>query len=284
MYETYLNCGYCLWILSVERSTAESCLDVALSSDTRETELVLAIKSDFMSQQCRDFLTDGWPPSGVHLCGEIASLCHNPAKLTIFKYLILFGARFYILLCLHGIYLKRVREGHRGVGRCRSRAAKLFWWAGVCDEIGSYVSKCEECIKNARVKHQPLVNPAIPGGPWQEINVDLFIFRDDLYIILADYYSRWIEAIRTPSQEATVVVTAMKNVVSRLGVPSVVRSDNTPCFCAAEFRSFVGNWGFKHALSSSSYPQSNSLVERGVGAVKNMLTRENPVIRMVHYW
>ena len=55
-----------------------------------------------------------------------------------------------------------------------------------------HVSSCESCIKNARVTHQPWTS-SLPEGPWAEIGTDIFEFKGELYLILADYYSKWID-------------------------------------------------------------------------------------------
>lgn len=68
----------------------------------------------------------------------------------------------------------------------------MSWWLTLDDEIARYVS---ECIKNARVSHQLWVELPLPEEPWEEIGADVFVFSDKLYLILVDYYSKWIEAI-----------------------------------------------------------------------------------------
>ena len=52
--------------------------------------------------------------------------------------------------------------------------------------------------------------------------------------------------------------------------PSVIRSDNAPCFVASVFNVFACKWGFRHITKSSGYPQSNGHVERAVSTVKGM--------------
>ena len=228
------------------------------------------LTSDDIAQQCIDFIVDGWPSSNVELGGELAVLYHNRSKLTMYAGYVMFGTRFYIPARLRKVYLERVHDGHQGIERCRRRASELFWWPSVYDDICRFIAECDDCIRNSRVRHQPFHCPPLPAGPWLEVNADVFVFRDNLYLIIVDYYSKWVEVVSIANQTATTVIAAMQTVFSHLGVPTVVRSDNGPCFAASVFASFANEWGFKHVLSSSRYPQSNGLVERAVGTVKSL--------------
>jgi hypothetical protein len=107
------------------------------------------------------------------------------------------------------------------------------------------------------------------------VGTDVFYFNSKLYLVVVDYYSRWIEAVYLAAQTLAVVVDALKDVFSRYGVPDKLRSDNGPCFNSQCFRDFAGQWGFTHATSSPHYPQSNGMAERAVGIVKT-LWRKSP--------
>ncbi|PFX19094.1 Retrovirus-related Pol polyprotein [Stylophora pistillata] len=60
---------------------------------------------------------------------------------------------------------------------------------------------------------------------------------------------------------------------ARYGVPSVVVSDNGPCYNSAEFWKFSEDLGFQHITSSPGYPQTNGQSERTVQTVKAMLEK-----------
>ena len=72
---------------------------------------------------------------------------------------------------------------------------------------------------------------------------------------------------------STGVITALRSQFARYGVPSVVVSDNGPCYSSAEFKKFSEDWGFHHVTSSPGYPQSNGQSERTVQTVKSMLVK-----------
>ena len=85
---------------------------------------------------------------------------------------------------------------------------------------------------------------------------------------------------------SAAVVTALKSVFSRHGIPEVVRSDNGPQYAAQEFVTFSEAYGFLHLTSSLYFPQSNGQAERMVQTVKHLLQRsEDPyrALLMISY-
>ena len=76
-----------------------------------------------------------------------------------------------------------------------------------------------------------------------------------------------------PSMTSTGVITALKSHFARYGGPSVVISDNGPCYNSAEFRKFSEDWGFELITSRRGYPQSNGQSERTVQTVEGMLEK-----------
>ena len=90
-----------------------------------------------------------------------------------------------------------------------------------------------------------------------------------------DSYSKWLEIIHTDSATAEVTIRALRQVMSRWGLPLMKVSDNGPCFKAYEFVNFSKHNHIKHILVSPSNPASNGLAERAVqifkSGVKNYL-------------
>ena len=103
------------------------------------------------------------------------------------------------------------------------------------------------------------------------------------YLIVIDYYSRYVEvAAMTKTTKSSEIITALKSIFARHGIPEQVRSDNGSQYDSAEFSHFAKEWGFRHVTSSPRFPQSNGEVERGVRTVKNLLQKaEDPAKRLL---
>ena len=111
--------------------------------------------------------------------------------------------------------------------------------------------------------------------PWQILATDLFELKGADYLIVINYFSRYVEvAAMQETTKSSEVIRALKSIFARHGIPEQVRSDNGPKFDSAEFSYFAKEWGFKQSTSSPRFPQANGEVERGVRTVKNLLTKE----------
>ena len=53
-------------------------------------------------------------------------------------------------------------------------------------------------------------------------------------------------------------------VISRLGEPNRIRTDNSPCYVSQGWRSLMKEYNIIHSTSSPHHPQANGLAERGV--------------------
>ena len=59
-----------------------------------------------------------------------------------------------------------------------------------------------------------------------------------LYLLMVDYYSKFIEVTRLGGLSTEAVIGAVKGIFARHGVPEEVVSDNGPQFSSRTFQSF----------------------------------------------
>ena len=145
------------------------------------------------------------------------------------------NSRVYILEGLRATYLEKAHEGHQGVVKYQRRSRQLFWWFEVSLPIKQFVAECRTCIESGAIKDQPSIGINFSDEPWSEAGTDVLTFRGNLYLVVVDYYSRWIEAVSIETQTAKCVIVVLKEIFSRLEVRNRVRSDNGQCFACAEF-------------------------------------------------
>ena len=112
-----------------------------------------------------------------------------------------------------------------------------------------------------------------PDGPWQKIGSDLFTFQGKQYLIVVDYFSRYIEIALLSSTSSSAVINHMKSIFARHGICQVCITDGGTQYTALEFKKFAEKYGFEHRISSPERPQGNSEAERAVGTIKNLLKK-----------
>ena len=165
--------------------------------------------------------------------------------------------------------LDKIHQGHQGIVKCRSRAKQSVWWPGISREILDMVKSCRVCAGYKVNTPEPLDTTEFPERPWQLVGIDFFHTKTCDYILIVDYFSRFIEvADMSRGKGATNVINKLKDVFARHGIPEKIRSDNGPPFDSGEFARFAKEWNIQLSPSSPYYPQSNGEAERSVQTIK----------------
>ena len=129
------------------------------------------------------------------------------------------------------------------------------------------VFNCPICCQYRITQTELLMPSEFPDRPWQKVVTNLFEFQKSHVI---DYYSRFIEIAKLSTTILTSIITHLKSIFSRHGIPEIVRSDNEPQYSSEQF---ANHYGFSHITSSPEYPQSNGAAERAVRTVKDLLKK-----------
>ncbi|GFT63231.1 uncharacterized protein K02A2.6 [Nephila pilipes] len=168
--------------------------------------------------------------------------------------------------------LKLIHEAHFGIEKCKKRAREIMRWPGMNSDIESVVSECVICekVKKANSK-EPLKPQMVTYRPFEKIGVDIMDFSKTGYLDVMDY-SKWIEIAELANKCADEVITKLKTVFSRFGVPNTVISDNIP-FNSYIYKNFSIEWDFNYVFISPHYSPSNGMVERAVGIAKSIVRK-----------
>ena len=83
-----------------------------------------------------------------------------------------------------------------------------------------------ECKKHLTPKVQPLIPTELPQLPWQKVAMDLFEWKKKTYLLIVDYYSRYIEIALLNRLTSEEVVAHCQSIFARHGIPEQVVSDN----------------------------------------------------------
>ena len=119
----------------------------------------------------------------------------------------------------------------------------------------------------------------LPSYPWECIAADLFELKGTNYPLVVDYFSRFVEVQKLTTTTSSNVITHLKAMFARFGIPATLVTDNGPQFDSEIVKEFAQSYGFHHIASSLYYPQSNGLAERMVRAVKKFLEHSSDPYR-----
>ena len=107
----------------------------------------------------------------------------------------------------------------------------------------------------------------------QVVGTDIFYVKKRPYLIVVDYFSKFIEVNYLASLTAAETIRSRRSVFTRHEIPEIVPSDK-PQYNTAEFAKFAKDWEFKHVTSSLFCAQSNGEAERALQTAKNLLKKE----------
>ena len=108
------------------------------------------------------------------------------------------GSRLIIPSCMRFEILERIHEGHQGITKCCAQAEASLWWSGLSQQIEDMVHGCRKCAG-----HRQVIPSVGPEQPWQIVGTDLYHLKGRTYLIVVDYFSRYIEvALLQPSQSS----------------------------------------------------------------------------------
>ena len=144
--------------------------------------------------------------------------------------------------------LMKLHEGHLDINKCKQRADQSLWWLGIGRDLQQYVSQCQS-TRSTQHK-EPLKTTPLPDRPWQRIAADLCEIKGDKYLIMIDYFSRFIEIMKMNSTTSEQIVLKLKTLFARFVIPEVLISDNGPQFACVNRQEFASACDFHHITTS----------------------------------
>ena len=240
-------------------------------------------RNDKACQQITEFCQSGWPDK-KSLSVTVRPYFPMAAEFSVEGGLLMRGNRIVIPPVLRKELLDKIHEGHQGITKCRERARQSLWWPGLSRDLDELVRTCTKCCKAQKQRAQPMTPSPLPKLPWQVVGTDLFEWNQATFLLIVDYYSRFIEITRVNRLTADEVITRTKSIFARHGIPETVISDNGPQYASEAYRLFARDYQFKHITSSPYFPQSNGEAERAVQTVKNLLRKsDDPYLPLLAY-
>ena len=248
---------------------AEELLDDGMLEDIKQ-----CAHQDPLYQMVLEEVDAGWTRKGRSYKGELHSYWTQKDSLTSIRGLLMREEALVIPERLRKGMMEKIHRGHQGIARCLRRAQGSVWWPGIRRDVTSWIEGCNVCTRHRQIRHQPLLTTELPEGPWECLGSDLFEFQNRDFLLVVDYYSRWVEVVEVEDKSAGEVARRTRGIFARFGCPLEIRTDNGPCFVGQEYRAFLEGWNVRQTTSSPHYPESNGLAERMVGTVKRMWSKE----------
>ena len=81
--------------------------------------------------------------------------------------------------------------------------------------------------------------PELPPFPWHTLATDMFYWNRMDFLIVADVFSKYFLVRKLPNSTSAAICAELSMIVTELGPPHIIRSDNGPCYNSKEFQQFL---------------------------------------------
>jgi hypothetical protein len=183
-----------------------------------------------------------------------------------------------------------VTGGHMGVKRTLACCRLRFYWYKQRESVELWCRGCARCAarKAGGVKRQrAALKKTVTGEPFARVGIDISgpynpTPEGNKYIlVISDYFTKWVEAYPMSNMEAHTVAEIMATKwISRVGVPTIIHSDQGRNFESKLFKQMCDLLGIKKTRTTAFRPESNGMVERFNRTLNEMIVttvREGPL-------
>lgn len=194
----------------------------------------------------------------------------------------LYGCREMLLrgerIVIPGNLQKRVLSlahiGHPGIERSKQRLRSKVWWPSMDKDVEHAVRKCLDCqIVGRAAPPEPMALRKLPEHPWEYLSMDILgpLPSGESLLVIIDCHSRFkiVEILRQTT--SADIINKLKPLFMRMGLPSILMTDNARNFTSKELEDFCKAFGIQLKRTTPYWPQANGEVERQNRALLKIL-------------
>lgn len=245
----------------VDGSLPVTVLDISRETD-RDPTLV----------RVKQFVQYGWPRKTSD--SQLKPYHNCRSQLSVERGCLMRGHKVVVPTTLRETICTELHKSHFGIVKMKAEARKHVWFPGIDGALEQLAAACTVCAAlRPSPPHAPLAPWPHPPHPFYRIHLDfLGPFHNQMYLIIVDAYSKWVECFpMSSSYGSRAVIGKLIDLMSRVGIPKVLVSDNGTSFTSQEFQHFCSLNGIKHICSPPYHPSSNGQAESFVKIIKKGL-------------
>ncbi|RXN22487.1 Transposon Ty3-I Gag-Pol poly [Labeo rohita] len=162
---------------------------------------------DHTPQLVKGYVERGWPAYVKDVAKPAREFYAERGCLSQLNGVVRRGNQIVIPSSLRAEILERIHHGHMGLTKSRERYRDAVWWPHISKAVMEKVQRCPYCNKHRPSQPcEPLITTPLPELPWQKLAADLCELTGKTYLIVTDYYSRWLEILSLPKASSEGVI------------------------------------------------------------------------------
>ena len=105
-------------------------------------------------------------------------------------------------------YLDRIHSGHQGIQQSLQKACEYVFWVNYTKHIKEMTEKCSLCQENSAALNMEKFKyiSTVPPHPWHTLGINLFYFRKQDFLILIDYFLKFLIVRKLPNSTSNAVI------------------------------------------------------------------------------
>ena len=195
-------------------------------------------------------------------------------ELSVCNGILMKGEKIVIPEALEDDIVKIAHEGHMGIVKCKQFLRSKVWFPKMDKKIETEIFKCLPCqaVTDSHTKEAIKVSE-LPSGPWEQLSMDFWgpTPSGEYLFVLIDNYSLFPEIEIVSSTSAKATIPKLDKILSAMGIPSTITSDNGPPFNIDELRRYSKYMGFHHRKITPFWPQANGMVENFMRSINKLV-------------
>ena len=221
----------------------------------------------------KGYINMGFPCDKKNLPTNLHEFWPHREMLSVESGLITCGTRIIVPREMRPEILEYIHKGHQGKEYCLLRAKNTIFWPKISYDIQQLIEKCMICQEYGKSQLLIGATQEPPQFPWHTLATNLFYWKRMDFILVADVFSKYIIVRKLPNSTSIVVCIELPMIVTGLGLPHIIKSDNGPCYSSKEFQQFLQCYSIQHQTSSPNYLRSNGFAKRMVDVVKKLMDK-----------
>jgi len=168
----------------------------------------------------------GWRETKQQVPHSIRQYRDTRDELAVLDGVIYRGMRIIVPPSMRPAMLEIIHGTHLGIVKCKQRAREALYWADMSAQIEDEVKDCTTCHDYAPVQQkEPLIPSPVPDLPWEMATSDILVFEGEHYLLLVDYYFKFIELTKLKDLTSQETIGVLKEHFSRHGIPAKLVTD-----------------------------------------------------------
>lgn len=230
-------------------------------------------ENDRVLKHLKNYIKEGWPVAKSKVAEHIRYFWKYKQDSFVTDDLIFLKDRIFVPTALRGEVLNKLHSAHLGTEKTKARARALVYWPSLNDDMDDMVQKCKLCQKyRPKSKKEPMISHEISDIPFHKIGMDFMEVDGKNYLIIADYYTKYLEILPVKKKIRQTVIQKLLPLFTTHGIPRIIIVDNVP-FGSFEFEQFCNNFDISIVKTSSRYPRSNGFAEHMVQVARNLILK-----------